>query len=97
MSQDHFTKLARGEPCYVQVVPCAAPDTVVFAHLRMIGISGIGLKAPSVLGCPACHNCHDAVDRRRYMRLERDFVRLAHLEGSVRWMNELIERGEVDL
>ena len=59
-------------------------ETVVLAHIRMPGISGMGMKADDLLGAWACSSCHDAIDRRAHMDLDRDHVRLAHLEGMVR-------------
>jgi hypothetical protein len=71
---------------------CGDPETVVPAHLRLIGISGMGLKAPDIFACPACMNCHDAADRRRFVELDRDYVQLAHHQGVVRWQYELLKR-----
>lgn len=88
-----MTKLCRGEPCYIRLPGiCGDPETVVPAHLRLTGVSGTGLKAPPIFACPACMNCHDAVDRRRFMNLDRDYVRLAHHEAVTRWQAVLWER-----
>lgn len=93
-----WTELARGEQCYIRLPGiCGNPETVVFAHIRMIGVSGAGLKSPDVLGCPACQHCHDAADRRAHMDLDRDYVRLAHLEGVMRWQYRLIRDGVIRL
>lgn len=64
-------------------------ETVVLAHIRMPGISGMGLKADDLLGAWACSSCHDAIDRRSHMDLDRDYVRLALLEGMVRTIAQL--------
>lgn len=64
-------------------------ETVVLAHIRMPGISGMGIKADDLLGAWACSSCHDAIDRRSHMDLDRDHVRLAHLEGMVRTIAQL--------
>jgi hypothetical protein len=89
-----LTDLCRDQPCYIRLpeVCNGRTDTTVPAHIRLIGISGGSLKAPDILVCPACFECHDAVDRRRYMSLDRDYVRLAHFEGVARWQNELYKR-----
>jgi hypothetical protein len=68
-------------------------ETVVLAHIRLSGISGIGLKADDLLGAWACSACHDAVDRRFRTDLDRDYVRLAHLEGMVRTIAQLRKEG----
>ena len=41
----------------------------------------------------ACSACHDAIDRRSHTDLDRDYVRLAHLEGMARTINELAKEG----
>ena len=65
------------------------PETTVLAHIRMPGVSGMGIKADDLLGAWACSACHDAIDRRSHTDLERDYVRLAHLEGMVRTIAQL--------
>ena len=64
-------------------------ETVVLAHVRMTGISGMGIKADDLLGAWACSSCHDASDRRSHTDLDRDYVRLAHLEGVIRTIAQL--------
>lgn len=64
-------------------------ETVVLAHIRMPGISGMGIKADDLLGAWACSSCHDAIDRRSHMDLDRNHVRLAHLEGMARTIAQL--------
>ena len=59
-------------------------ETVVLAHYRMAGLCGVGMKPDDALGAWSCSSCHDAIDRRSHMELERDYVRLAHLEGVMR-------------
>jgi hypothetical protein len=71
------------------------PETVVLAHVRMAGISGMGLKADDLLGAWACSSCHDSIDRRAHTDLDRDFVRLAHLEGAIRTIATLRREGKV--
>lgn len=94
MNERAVLNLCRDQPCYVRLEGiCGDPATVVPAHFRMIGISGAGMKSPPIMVCPSCQNCHDAIDRRRYMDLERDFVQLAHLRGIMRWQKELWNRG----
>jgi hypothetical protein len=67
--------------------------TTVLAHIRLSGISGMGIKADDLLGAWACSACHDAVDRRFRTDLDRDYVRLAHLEGMVRTIAQLRKEG----
>ena len=60
----NLRKLARGRECQVRVpyVCNHNNETVVLAHLRLAGISGIGTKAPDVLGAWACSACHAYCD-----------------------------------
>ena len=79
-------KAAKGRECMVRLpgVCNHNPETTVLAHVRLAGVSGMGMKADDLLGAWACSSCHDAIDRRGHLDLDRDYVRLAHLEGMVR-------------
>ena len=92
-------KLARGQQCTVRLPGgCNGnPETTVLAHFRMAGVSGMGIKSPDLLAAFACSACHDAIDRRAHMDLDRDYVRLAHLEGVVRTQAELLKRGVIKI
>lgn len=68
-------------------------ETTVLAHIRLSGVSGMGMKADDLLGAWACSACHDAIDRRFRTDLDRDYVRLAHLEGMVRTIAQLRKEG----
>ncbi len=68
-------------------------ETVVLAHYRLAGVSGIGMKSPDLLGAWACSACHDAIDRRAHTDLDRDYVRLLHLEGMARTLAQLNREG----
>ena len=70
-------------------------ETVVLAHYRLAGISGMGMKSPDLIGAWACSSCHDAIDRRAHTDLARDFVQLAHLEGMARTIAQLVREGLV--
>ena len=87
----NLRKKAKGRDCTVRLPSICNhnSETVVLAHIRMPGISGMGLKADDLLGAWACSTCHDAIDRRAHADLERDYVRLAHLEGMVRTIAQL--------
>jgi len=90
-------KAARGRECMVRLpgVCNHNPETTVLAHVRLAGVSGMGMKADDLLGAWACSSCHDAIDRRGHLDLERDYVRLAHLEGMVRTIAVLKKEGLV--
>lgn len=91
---------ARGRPCMVRSPVCNGnPETTVLAHLRMAGISGMGLKAPDLLAAFACSACHDLCDGRIKSALTYDERRLLLLDGIARtqtvWLSEgLISIGE---
>jgi hypothetical protein len=70
-------------------------ETTVLAHVRLARVSGMGMKADDLLGAWACSSCHDAIDRRGHLDLERDYVRLAHLEAMVRTIAVLRKEGLV--
>lgn len=72
------------------------PQTTVLAHYRLIGISGIGMKSPDLIGSWCCSACHDLVDGRRSIDgWNRQDVQLLHLRGVVRTQAELLRRGVV--
>ena len=90
-------KAARGRECMVRLpgVCNHNAETTVLAHVRLAGVSGMGMKADDLLGAWACSSCHDAIDRRGHLDLERDYVRLAHLEAMVRTIAILRKEGLV--
>lgn len=94
MKEKPITDLCRGQPCYVRLpeLCISTPENSAPAHLRMAGITGMGYIAPPFMACPACPNCHDAVDRRRYLDLDREYVQSAHKDGILRWQQELYDR-----
>lgn len=65
------------------------PDTTVLCHLRMSGISGMGLKANDLLAAWGCSDCH------RYVDTHGIDGRTALLEGMARTQAHLIDRGFV--
>jgi len=91
----NLRKEAKGRGCMVRIpgVCNHNSETVVLAHVRLTGVSGMGMKAPDILGAWACSSCHDAVDRRNHTDLERDYVRLMHLEGMARTIAQLNKEG----
>lgn len=91
----NLRKQAQGRGCMVRIpgVCNHNSETVVLAHVRIAGVSGMGLKSPDILGAWACSACHDAVDRRNHTDLERDYVRLMHLEGMARTIDQLEKEG----
>ena len=89
--------LARGRECQVRIpgVCNRDPATTVLAHIRMAGITGIGMKASDFLGAHCCSACHDVIDGRTQTPHSRDYLRLAHLEGMVRTLAILLDEGVI--
>lgn len=87
-------KSAKGENCTVRLVGICNrnPETTVFAHYRLPGYCGTGIKPPDFMGAYACSACHDEADRRT-RHLEADFVRTAFAEGVMRTLVRLAEKG----
>ena len=93
----NLRKEAKGRGCTVRIpgVCNHNSETVVLAHIRMPGLSGMGIKADDLLGAWSCSSCHDAIDRRAHTDLDRDYVRLCHLEGMARTIAQLRREGIV--
>ena len=89
--------LARGRECQVRIpgVCNRDPATTVLAHIRMAGITGIGMKAKDLLGAHCCSACHDATDGRTQTTYSRDYLRLAHPEGMARTLAILLDEGVI--
>jgi hypothetical protein len=91
---DKFTKSAKGRECQIRIPnQClGSTETVVLCHLRMTGISGFGIKAPSQLATFGCFRCHQIVDGQRNSTYTADERRLFLLEGMARtqaiWIRE---------
>ncbi len=87
---------ARGRGCMVRLPEVCNhnSETVVLAHVRLAGVSGMSVKSPDLIGAWACSACHDAIDRRSHTDLDRDYVRLAHLEGMARTIAQLVKEGK---
>lgn len=90
-------RLARDRDCTVRLpgICNGNHETTVLAHVRLPGLSGMGIKSNDVFAAWACSACHDAIDRRAHMNLGREYVRLAHLEGVLRTQAALIAEGYI--
>ncbi len=94
----HLRKAAKDRGCTVPIPGVCKfnTQTVVLAHTRLSGISGMGTKAPDLLGAWACSACHDEVDgRTNKSGLSRDELRLAHYDGMARTIAQLVKEGLV--
>lgn len=64
-------------------------ETTVLAHVRIAGISGMGIKAPDFLGAWCCANCHRKADADHSHEL--DFLR-----GVLRTQYAILKSGVLD-
>lgn len=90
---------ARGRECQVRLphVCNGNSETVVLAHFRMIGLSGMGIKPDDIFGAWCCSACHDVVDKRRFVKdLDPTFIRLAHALGVFRTQQILKDEGKLE-
>lgn len=73
------------------------PEETVLAHVRMVGISGMGLKAPDFLGAWSCARCHQLADTGRCgdVQLTRDDRDLLLLRAVIRTQYELMKEGKI--
>lgn len=83
-------KFARGHICQVRLPNICShnPESVVLAHFRLAGISGLGLKSPDLLAAHACAACHAYVDSHKDAETQ-----LAFAHGVLRTIAVLIEDG----
>ena len=91
-------KEAKGRGCMVRLPGICNfnSETVVLAHIRLAGVSGMGMKSPDLLGAWACNACHDELDGRTHKSgLSRDELRLAHYDGMARTIVQLEKEGLV--
>lgn len=92
-----MTKLrdqARGRDCQVRLVGICNfdPATTVLAHVRLAGLTGLGMKASDLHGSWCCSACHDEIDRRT-TKVDRDVALMALYEGVLRTQAQLIKHG----
>jgi hypothetical protein len=82
---------ARDKPCLVRSPACNGDSsTVVLAHVRQVGISGMGLESPDLLGAWCCSRCHSFVDQETSANREgRELLLL--LRGVMRTQAALIK------
>lgn len=92
-----LTKLARDKPCLVRLPGCSGggADTIG-AHYRSVSLgSGTAFKTNDYMLSWCCFMCHQAVDGVREIEgYDRAAIRLAHAEGCLRTINELIRLGK---
>lgn len=91
-----ITRSARGMHCTVRLaMPCASPETVVYAHLYMTGRRAASQPKEDLHGCYACKACHDIIDRRgdEWLALDPLLIAERTLDGMMETQKILLERG----
>lgn len=85
---------AQGRTCQIRLPEICNhdPTTTVLCHLRLIGVSGTGLKAADLLGAWGCSACHSAVDSGP---MDYSSRRAALLEGMARTQAILVAEGKI--
>jgi hypothetical protein len=89
-------KAAKDRGCTVRIPSVCNFNsaTTVLAHIRLTGVSGMGMKSPDLLGAWACSACHDEIDGRTHKSgMTRDELRLAHYDGMARTIVQLEKEG----
>lgn len=81
---------ARDRECQVRLLGVCNFDsaTTVLAHVRLIGVSGLGIKSPDILGAWACSACHAYADSHHDAETNAAFA-----EGVYRTLNILWREG----
>ena len=84
--------LARDRDCQIRLpgVCCGSRESVVLAHFRMSGLSGIGFKVPDLIGAWACSACHTYVDTHKDAQTQLDFAK-----AVFRTQAQLLKEGEI--
>jgi hypothetical protein len=90
-------KLAKGRECEIRIPNhcLRSNETVVLCHLRIAGLSGIGMKAPDLFGAYGCHRCHAICDGQINSEFTYEERRLFLLEGMVRTQAILLREGKI--
>ncbi len=86
---------ARGQPCMVRSPHCTFDtETTVLAHLRRVGVGGVGLKPPDLCAVWACWACHELLDGRvTDVHIGPDALRLLEYEALVRTLKAYDMKG----
>lgn len=97
IKSNKLRKSAKGQECQVRLPGvCSWDDSqTVLAHVGKD--SGMGMKASDIEATFACGNCHAVMDGQVNHNFERDFVRLAMLEGAERTRAIWVEQGLIQV
>ena len=88
-----LTDYAKGKDCMIRIPSVCSfnNEQTVACHVPLAGYRGTGMKMKDLFIAFGCNDCHDAVDRRRYMDLDPEFARVCLLEGMIRTQEYITE------
>ena len=95
---ERLLDLAKHERCQIRVPGICShdPEKTVPCHIRMVGISGMGKRAPPILVAWGCYDCHEVCDGRRMVDgISKQQAELYLLQGMARTIYELNRRGHL--
>jgi len=72
------------------------PETTVLAHIES-DAKGMGIKSPDFFGVYACSDCHDIIDKRRYVDLQETEIQRCILRGLYRTWRIHIDSGLIEV
>ncbi len=90
----NLRKFARNQECQIRIYQVCNYDleTTVWAHYRLGGVAGMGLKPPDLCGAFACYNCHQVIDGHVKSDLTKVQIESHMLHGMVRSMKIIDEQ-----
>lgn len=62
----------------------------VLCHFRLMGISGMGMKSPDLIGAWGCASCHTQVDTNKSPEVQLQFAK-----GVFRTQLQLLREGKI--
>lgn len=100
-NKDFFKNYAREQDCMIRVaciagLRCDHENTSVLCHPTIAGLKAMGKRSASIPDIGAawgCNTCHAIVDGRITTDIQKDTLRLYHLEGVERTIDALVKAG----
>ena len=85
---------AKGKPCMIRLegICNGNPETTVLCHFRLVGVSGMGMKSPDLIGAWGCDACHRFCDSNK-----DDHTQLAFARGVFRTQVWLLNDGMIEI
>ncbi|MGY8962532.1 MAG: nuclease domain-containing protein [Rhodospirillales bacterium] len=89
----NLRKEAKNRECQMRLLSVCNRDdaTVVLAHVRLAGVTGVGQKAFDALGCWCCSECH----RYQTEYPGDDQIQRSFYEGVIRTQYQLIKEDKI--